>query len=62
MTHVDDSVDPVRDLETIQYELCQKDLVYVESAIEKENKDIKKNPQVFGRRIPSPLVSALWEL
>jgi len=42
---VDDSVDPVRDLETIQYELCQKDLVYVESAIEKENKDVKKNPQ-----------------
>jgi len=45
VTHVDDSVDPVRDLETIQYELCQKDLVYVESAIEKENKDVKKNPQ-----------------
>ena len=30
VTHVDDSVDPVRDLETIQYELCQKDLVYVQ--------------------------------
>jgi len=38
ITHVDDTVDPVRDLETIQYELCQKDLAYVDAqeALEKK--------------------------
>ncbi len=33
IVHVDDSVDPVRDLETIQGELCAKDLVYVEAQV-----------------------------
>eukprot|EP00240_Pyramimonas_obovata_P004653 CAMPEP_0118931522 /NCGR_PEP_ID=MMETSP1169-20130426/7832_1 /TAXON_ID=36882 /ORGANISM="Pyramimonas obovata, Strain CCMP722" /LENGTH=403 /DNA_ID=CAMNT_0006874033 /DNA_START=123 /DNA_END=1334 /DNA_ORIENTATION=+ len=42
--HVDDTIDPVRDLETIQFELCQKDLAYVKQAIESENKEIKRNP------------------
>uniref|UniRef100_A0A7S3JW50 Obg-like ATPase homolog n=1 Tax=Aureoumbra lagunensis TaxID=44058 RepID=A0A7S3JW50_9STRA len=32
--HVDDSVDPIRDLETIQSELCKKDLEYVTKQIE----------------------------
>lgn len=32
--HVDDSVDPVRDLETIQSELCKKDMEYVQKQIE----------------------------
>jgi len=32
--HVDDSVDPIRDLETIQGELCKKDLAYVRKQIE----------------------------
>lgn len=31
--HVDDSVDPVRDLETIQEELCKKDLVFLANAV-----------------------------
>ena len=29
VTHVDDSVDPVRDLDTITQELCLKDLAYL---------------------------------
>ena len=33
IVHVDDSVDPVRDLETIQGELCAKDLAYVEAQV-----------------------------
>ena len=39
MTHVDDSIDAVRDLETIQHELCQKDLAYLndQEALEKKN-------------------------
>jgi ribosome-binding ATPase YchF (GTP1/OBG family) len=28
VVHVDDSVDPIRDLETIQSELCKKDMSY----------------------------------
>jgi len=36
--HVDDSVDPVRDLETIQSELCKKDLEYVEKVCEAHEK------------------------
>lgn len=32
--HVDDSVDPVRDLETIQHELCAKDMEYLKRAVD----------------------------
>ena len=42
--HVDDSVDPVRDLETIQAELCAKDMQYLKKAVEQEKLDVKKNP------------------
>eukprot|EP00392_Amoebophrya_sp_AT5.2_P002402 g2407.t1 len=34
VTHVDDSVDPVRDLDTITAELCLKDLAYYEKIID----------------------------
>jgi GTP-binding protein YchF len=40
--HVDDSVDPVRDMETIQAELCAKDLSILGSVIEKEKDRIRK--------------------
>jgi len=40
--HVDDSVDPVRDLETITGELCKKDLDTIERAIENEKKEQKR--------------------
>ena len=45
MVHVEDSVDPVRDLETIMYELCRKDTVYVESVRTKKELDVKKDPK-----------------
>ena len=35
VVHVDDSVDPVRDLETITHELCLKDLAYFEKEVER---------------------------
>lgn len=44
VTHVDDSVDPVRDLETIQHELCQKDLEFVEKAVAAEAKAVRGTP------------------
>lgn len=42
--HVDDSIDPVRDLATITHELCLKDLEYTERAIAQEVKDVKCTP------------------
>lgn len=44
VTHVDDSIDPVRDLETITSELCKKDLAYVLQQRDAREKDVKKNP------------------
>ena len=41
VVHVDDSVDAVRDLETIQFELCQKDLAYVEQQEAAEKKHLQ---------------------
>jgi obg-like ATPase 1 len=45
IVHVDDSVDPIRDLETIMYELCRKDSAYVESAKAKVDASFKKDPK-----------------
>ncbi|OEU15017.1 hypothetical protein FRACYDRAFT_208615 [Fragilariopsis cylindrus CCMP1102] len=44
VTHVEDSVDPERDLDTITAELCKKDLAYVIQQRENREKDVKKNP------------------
>mmetsp|Transcript_10488 Transcript_10488/g.22087 ORF Transcript_10488/g.22087 Transcript_10488/m.22087 type:complete len:428 (+) Transcript_10488:125-1408(+) len=40
--HVDDSVDPIRDLETIQGELCAKDRNTLEGVIEREKERVRK--------------------
>lgn len=42
VVHVDDSVDPVRDLSTINSELCKKDLEIVGKGIETEAINIRK--------------------
>jgi len=44
VTHVDDTIDPGRDLDTITSELCKKDLAYVLTQREAREKDVKKNP------------------
>lgn len=44
VVHVEESVDPIRDLEIIQSELCKKDLEFVLKAEADEMKDVKKNP------------------
>ncbi|OQR96002.1 hypothetical protein ACHHYP_17338 [Achlya hypogyna] len=44
VVHVDDSVDPIRDLETIQGELCKKDLAYVLGQRKAREADVRKNP------------------
>jgi GTP-binding protein YchF len=40
--HVDDSVDPIRDLETIQGELCAKDRATLEKVVEMEKDRVRK--------------------
>jgi ribosome-binding ATPase YchF (GTP1/OBG family) len=40
--HVDDSVDPIRDLETIQGELCAKDKDTLQKVIEREKERVRK--------------------
>lgn len=45
--HVDDSVDPIRDLETIQGELCLKDLEAAKKAFDAEDLAVKKSQGKF---------------
>jgi ribosome-binding ATPase YchF (GTP1/OBG family) len=40
--HVDDSVDPIRDLETIQGELCAKDAATLQGVVEHETSRVRK--------------------
>lgn len=42
VVHVDDSVDPIRDLETIQAELCLKDKSTLEGVLTKEKDKVRK--------------------
>lgn len=42
IVHVDDTVDPVRDMETIQNELCAKDLGVLSGVLDKEKDRIRK--------------------
>ena len=45
VVHVDDSVDPIRDMETIMYELCRKDTAYVDAVRAKKEADVKRDPK-----------------
>mmetsp|Transcript_11462 Transcript_11462/g.21218 ORF Transcript_11462/g.21218 Transcript_11462/m.21218 type:complete len:429 (+) Transcript_11462:124-1410(+) len=54
IVHVDDTVDPIRDLETIQYELCLKDKEALSKVIEKEKDRIRKEKGI-ARSAEPPL-------
>lgn len=56
--HVDDSVDPIRDLETIESELCLKDKDTLASALEREKDKIRKAKGV-ARSAEPPLPEVL---
>eukprot|EP00124_Ichthyophonus_hoferi_P001682 Ihof_evm1s95 gene=Ihof_evmTU1s95 len=56
VVHVDDSVDPIRDLDTIQGELCKKDLAILEKALAAENKDVKKSQ---GTKLSALFISTM---
>ena len=45
VVHVDDSVDPVRDLETIMAELCRKDEAYLQKQREAREAELKRDPK-----------------
>lgn len=47
IVHVDDCIDPIRDLETIQTELCKKDLEIVKKAFAAEELAVKKSGGKF---------------
>lgn len=45
VVHVEDSVDPCRDMDTIMYELCRKDQAYVAQCRARAELDVKKDPK-----------------
>ena len=45
VVHVEDSIDPIRDMETITYEICRKDTAYVDACKAKKELEMKKNPK-----------------
>ena len=55
--HVDDSVDPIRDLETIQSELCMKDKETLTKVVEKEKDRIRKE-KGLARAAEPPLAES----
>mmetsp|Transcript_21681 Transcript_21681/g.19748 ORF Transcript_21681/g.19748 Transcript_21681/m.19748 type:complete len:406 (+) Transcript_21681:54-1271(+) len=57
VVHVDDSVDPIRDMETIIYELCRKDAALVEAVKSKKEQEIKRD----AKNKPGPIFFPLLE-
>lgn len=60
IVHVDDSVDPIRDLETIQIELCKKDLEAVKKAQQAEETIVRKSAGKF--KLSPTFISAFQKL
>ena len=58
--HVDDSVDPIRDLETIQGELCAKDRETLSKTEEKEKERVRKE-KGLARSAEPPLSDTFQE-
>jgi GTP-binding protein YchF len=52
ITHVDDTIDPVRDVETIETELIFKDLETVEKRLDKAKKMSKGNNPIEKKAVP----------
>lgn len=52
--HVDDSVDPIRDLETVQAELCLKDQEFLSKVLDKEKERVRKE-KGLSRSAEAPL-------
>jgi GTP-binding protein YchF len=63
VVHVDDSVDPIRDLETIEGELCLKDLDALEKVLESEKTRMRKEKGISKSTEPplSDLFTGAYE-
>ena len=59
--HVDDSVDPIRDLETIQGELCAKDKAALEKVYEQELERVRKEKGLSRSATNVPLSDTFVE-
>mmetsp|Transcript_113602 Transcript_113602/g.244590 ORF Transcript_113602/g.244590 Transcript_113602/m.244590 type:complete len:409 (-) Transcript_113602:112-1338(-) len=57
VVHVDDSVDPIRDLETIMYELCRKDQAYIQGVKERKEAELKRDP----KKKPTPAYYSMMD-
>ena len=53
VVHVDDSVDPIRDLETIEGELCLKDLATLETVLANEKSAVRKAKSLARNNEPT---------
>lgn len=62
VVHVEDSVDPVRDLDTIQGELCKKDLEFLKPAIAAEATRVKKSTSKKPNPLFAPTVAKITEM
>ncbi len=59
IVHVDDSIDPIRDLETIEGELCAKDSAALASVLENEKNRVRKEKGIA--RSAEPPLSELFQ-
>lgn len=57
VVHVDDSVDPIRDLETIMFELCRKDAAMVEAVVSRKEQECKRD----AKNKPPPIYYTVME-
>lgn len=62
VVHVDDSVDPIRDLDTIVFELCRKDATLLEAVRTKKEAEAKRDAKLKPPPFFFPLMDKLQEL
>lgn len=51
------SQDPIRDLETIMYELCRKDQAYIQGVKERKEAELKRDP----KKKPTPAYYSMMD-
>jgi obg-like ATPase 1 len=62
VVHVDDSIDPIRDLETVVFELCRKDAALLESIRAKKEAEAKRDAKLKPPPFFFPLMDKLAEM
>jgi len=62
VVHVDDSIDPIRDMDTIVFELCRKDAALLESIRSKKEAEAKRDAKLKPPQFFFPLMDKLQEM